>query len=152
MKDITLSHYTVKDINPAPWRETWDNLSAFAERMAAKMAPMGIRIKLRKAVIGEITQDTLMMGNMVTAEAPELGTAEMPIEDLLTLELDYSACGDCLTPDGAGFPCRTLEDFDGVPRQALQEEFFMEAALRVAFKAGGHGCSCSDCGGDCCGH
>lgn len=152
MKDVTLSHYTVKDINPAPWRETWDNLSAFAERMAAKLEPMGIRLRLRKVVIGEITQDTLMMGNMVTIEAPELDTAETPIEDLLMLELDYSACDGCVTPDGAGFPCRTLTDFSGVPRQALPEEFFMEAALRVAFKADSGGCSCDGCAGDCHGH
>lgn len=152
MKDVTLSHYTVKDINPAPWEETWDNLSAFAERMAPKLEPMGIRLRLRKVVLGEITQDALMMGNMVTIEAPGLDTAETPIEDLLMLELGYSACDGCVTQGGAGFPCRTLTDFNGVPRQALPEEFFMEAALRVAFKANNGGCSCSNCAGDCHGH
>lgn len=146
MRDVILSHYTVRNIEPAPWRETWNNLTAFTERMAPKLEPTGIKLSLRRAVLEDATQDNLMMGNMVTIEAPALEVAETPIENLLMLGLDYSECADCKTEDGAGFPCRTFLDFDGVARQALPEEFFMEATLRVAFKAeSGSGCSCSGC-------
>ena len=48
MKTITLSHYTMKDIDPTPWRQTWDNLVHFASRMAPKLAPLGFQLKLRK--------------------------------------------------------------------------------------------------------
>lgn len=152
MIDITMSHYTIKDITPAPWSETWDNLTAFAEKMAPKLEPMGIKLRLRQVIMEDLTQDSLMSGNMVTIEALELNVTETPIEDLLMLDLDYSECAGCVTPEGAVFPCRTFVDFDGVPRQALPEAFFLEATLRVAFQAEGGGCSCSDCsscGGGC---
>ncbi|MFR5879512.1 MAG: hypothetical protein ACLUEQ_01180 [Cloacibacillus evryensis] len=41
MKTITLAHYTMKDIDPAPWTETWDNLVKFGSRMAPKLIPLG---------------------------------------------------------------------------------------------------------------
>ena len=37
MKTITLAHYTMKDIEPAPWVETWENLMKFGSRMAPKL-------------------------------------------------------------------------------------------------------------------
>lgn len=146
MKDIILSHYTVKDIDPAPWKETWENLAGFGDRFSSKLAPMGIKLKLRKVILDDITQENLMMGNMVTIESPELNVEETPIENLLMLELDFSDCDDCITPGGAKFPCRTFKDFDGKKCQALPEEFFIEATLRVTFKSQHTvGCSCSDC-------
>lgn len=149
MKNITLSHYTVRDVEPEPWAETWENLQAFAESMTPKLEPMDIKLKLRKVILDEPSQDNLMMGNMVTIESPELATPETPIENLLMLELDYTACETCKTDEGIGFPCRTFIDFDGVARQTLPESFFMESTLRVAFKAG-DGCSgCSSCTGEC---
>lgn len=152
MTDITLSHYTIRNITPTPWSETWDNLKGFAEKMAPKLEPMGIKLRLRQVVMEEVTQDSLMSGNLVTIEAPGLNVTETPVEDLLMLDLYYSECADCVTPEGAGFPCRTFLDFDDMPRQALPETFFLEATLRVAFQAEGGGCSCSgcsSCGGDC---
>ena len=86
MKTITLSHYTMKDINPAPWRQTWDNLVHFASRMAPKLAPLGFQLKLRRAELEELTQDNLMTANMVTIACPENDTPETPIENLLMLE------------------------------------------------------------------
>ena len=145
MKNITISHYVVKDIEPEPWQETWTNLLGFAQRMDPKLEPMGIRLHLVKIILQCATQDNLMMGNMVTIESPELATPETPIENLLMLDLDYSECAGCVTENGTVFPCRTFVDFDGVARQALPEEFFMEAILRVAFKAENEACSCSDC-------
>lgn len=154
MKNITLSHYTVRDIEPEPWKETWDNLVAFTESMTPKLEPMDIKLRLRKVILDDASQDNLMMGNMVTIESPELEVSEMPIENLLMLQLDYSGCDTCKTAEGTDFPCRTFVDFDGEARQTLPQEFFMEATLRVAFKAeNSDGCSCSDCsscGGDCC--
>lgn len=149
MNNITLSHYTVKDVEAAPWRETWDNLQAFAERMAPKLEPMRIKLRLRHVILEQATQDNLMIGNMVTIESPELATPETPIENLLQLELDYSDCESCRTSEGTPFPCRTFVDFDGAVRQALPEEFFIEATLRVAFKSSDGGCSCSGCDGSC---
>lgn len=150
MNNITLSHYTVRDIEPEPWKETWDNLLAFADRIAPKLESMGIKLKLRKMILDNPSQDNLMMGNMVTIESPELEVKEIPIENLLMLNLSYTDCGTCKTSSGIAFPCRTFVDFDGAEIQALPEEFFMEATLRVAFKANGcahTGCSsCSDCG------
>ncbi len=146
MKNITLSHYTVKDIEPEPWKQTWDNLTEFGDRFAPKLAPMGIKLKLRKVILEDITEDNLMMGNMVTIKSPELDVDEIPIEKLLMLELDFSPCKDCVVPDGTEFPCRTFKDFDGKECQALPEEFFIEATLRVAFKSQHEAaCSCSDC-------
>lgn len=154
MKNIILSHYTVKDIEPEPWKETWDNLVAFAESMTPKLEPMNIKLRLRQVILDTVSQDNLMMGNMVTIESPELEVNETPIENLLMLQLDYSGCDTCKTAEGTEFPCRTFVDFDGEARQTLPQEFFMEATLRVAFKAeNSGGCSCSDCsscGGDCC--
>lgn len=130
--------------------ETWENLLAFAEKMAPKLEPLGVTLRLRKVALEEAAQDSLMMGNMVTIQSPELLDNETPIENLLGLELGYSECESCKTEAGTGFPCRTFADFEGVPRQALPEEFFMEAVLRVAFKAQNGGCSgCSDCAGEC---
>ena len=153
MKDLIFSHYTVKDIDPAPWTRTWETLSEFGERFAPKLAPLGIKLKLRKVILDDITEDNLMMGNMVTIESPELGLKETPIENLLMLELDFTDCDECAVPGGAKFPCRTFRDFDGKDCQALPEEFFMEAALRVAFsaqEAGGCGClNCSSCASGC---
>lgn len=149
MKDITLSHYTVENLEPEPWKETWDNLMAVAERMTPKLEPMDIKLRLRKVVLDDAHQDNLMMGNMVTIESPEVEVEETPIENLLMLELDYTDCDTCKTTGGVAFPCRTFVDFEGVARQTLPEEFFMEALLRVAFKANGSdGCSC--CGGSSC--
>lgn len=152
MKTITLSHYTMKDINPAPWRQTWDNLVHFASRMAPKLAPLGFQLKLRRAELEELTQDNLMTANMVTIACPENDTPETPIENLLMLELDFTPCEECRTPDGQEFPCRTFTSFGGEVCQALPEEFFMEAALRVAFKSQ-HECSChcGNCGSGGCG-
>lgn len=147
MKTITLSHYTMKDICPAPWQETWDNLMKFASRMAPKLIPLGFKLRLRKVIMDELTQDNLMSANMVTIECAEAGVPETPIEDMLGLELDFTACRECRTPDGQEFPCRTFTSFGGEVCQTLPEEFFMEATLRTAFKSH-HECSCgcSDCG------
>ena len=146
MKNIILSHYTVRDIEPEPWKETWDNLVDFGERMAPKLEPMNIKLKLRKVILVEITQETLMAGNMVTIQSPEIEVKETPIEELIMLEVGFAECDSCRVPDGVGFPCRTLKDFDGNDRMVLPEEFFMEATLRVAFKSQHEGsCSCSDC-------
>lgn len=146
MKTITLSHYTVKDIDPAPWKQTWETLNSFAERFAQKLAPMDIKLRLRKVILDDVTEDNLMMGNMVTIESPELDVEETPIENLLMLDLEFSECHDCVVPGGSEFPCRTFKDFDGNDCQALPESFFMEATLRVAFKAQhNEGCGCADC-------
>ena len=146
MKNIILSHYTIKDIEAEPWKETWDNLVDFGERMAPKLEPMKIKLKLRKVILDEITQDSLMTANMVTIQSPDIKVEETPIEELMMLELGYAECESCKTPDGVGFSCRTLKDFEGKERMALPEEFFMEATLRVAFKSEHEGsCGCSDC-------
>ena len=146
MKNIILSHYTVKDIEPEPWKETWENLVDFGERMAPKLEPMDIKLKLRKVILDEISQDTLMSGNMVTIQSPEIDVEETPIEELMMLEVGFAECDSCTVPDGGGFPCRTLKDFDGNERMVLPEEFFMEATLRVAFKSQHESnCGCSDC-------
>jgi len=146
MKTIILSHYTVKDTDPVPWKQTWETLADFGGRFAPKLAPMDIKLKLRKVVLEDITQDNLMIGNMVTIQSPELNVKETPIEDLLGLDLDYTPCESCRTTNGSEFPCRTFKDFDGKECQALPEEFFIEATLRVAFKAEhGDQCGCSDC-------
>ena len=146
MKNIILSHYIVKDIEPEPWKETWNNLVDFGERMAPKLEPMDIKLKLRKVILDEITQETLMAGNMVTIQSPEIEVEETPIEELMMLEVGFAECESCVVPGGSGFPCRTLKDFDGNERMVLPEEFFMEATLRVAFKSQhGSGCGCADC-------
>ncbi|MCC8178614.1 MAG: hypothetical protein LIO38_05805 [Cloacibacillus sp.] len=85
MKTITLAHYTMKDIEPAPWVETWENLMKFGSRMAPKLIPLGFKLKLRKVILDELTQDNLMTANMVTIECEEAGTPETPIENLLML-------------------------------------------------------------------
>lgn len=153
MKTITLSHYQIRNIEPKPWKETWENLMEFVERMTPKLAPMQIRLKLRKVIMDDVSQESLMMGNMVTIESEEIGVEETPIENLLMIELAFSPCEDCKTTEDVPFACRTFIDFDGVKRQALPQEFFMEAVLRVAFQAensGGCGCSsCSSCASGC---
>ena len=146
MKTITLTHYAVKDIEPTPWNETWDNLMKFATRMTPKMIPLGFKLKLRKMIMDDLTEDNLMMGNMVTIECADGDTPETPIENVLMLELDYTPCPECKTPSGQEFPCRTFTSFGGEICQTLPEEFFMEAVLRTAFKSQ-HECSCH-CG-DC---
>jgi hypothetical protein len=71
------------------------------------------------------------------------------------LELDFSECQSCVTPEGVGFACRTFKDFDGKQCQALPEEFFIEAVLRVAFKSkkqkpdNNCGCDCDHCASGC---
>lgn len=146
MKTITLAHYTMKDIEPAPWVETWENLMKFGSRMAPKLIPLGFKLKLRKVILDELTQDNLMTANMVTIECEEAGTPETPIENLLMLELDFTPCSECKTPGGQEFPCRTFTSFSGDICQTLPEEFFMEATLRVAFKSQHEcGCHCGDC-------
>lgn len=146
MKTIIISHYTVLDINPTPWSETWKNLAAFAVRMSARLAPMNIKLKLRKVILDDITEDTLMSGNMVTLKSEELHFEETPLEEIIMFELDYTPCPSCLTPDGTGFACRTLKDSLGSDYQIIKEEFFMDAVLRVAFKSShGSTCGCSDC-------
>lgn len=150
MKTMTFSHYTIKDIDPSPWRETWDNLMKFGKRMGPKLAPLGFKMKLRKVIMDDATQDNLMMANMVTVDCPELKLQETPIENIIGLELDFTPCADCVTPQGQEFPCRTFNNLSGEPCQALPEEFFMETALRVAFSAQ-HvcGCDCGSCASGC---
>lgn len=146
MKNIIISHYTVKDIEAEPWKETWNNLVDFGERMAPKLEPMNIKLKLREIILDEISQESLMAGNMVTIQSPEIKVEETPIEELMMLEVGFVECDSCKVPDGGSFPCRTLKDFDGNDRMVLPEEFFMEATLRIAFKSEHEGsCSCSDC-------
>ena len=146
MKTITLAHYTMKDIEPTPWVETWENLMKFGSRIAPKLIPLGFKLKLRKVIMDEPTQDNLMMANMVTIECEEADTPETPIENLLMLELDFTPCGECRTAEGVEFPCRTFTSFGGDVCQTLPEEFFMEATLRVAFKSQHeHSCRCGDC-------
>lgn len=146
MKNIILSHYTVKDVEPKQWKETWDNLTEFGERIAPKLAPMDIKLKLRKVILDDITEDNLMKGNMVTIQSAEVHVEETPIEELLMIEPYFSFCEECRTPDGVSFPCRTFKDFDGKECQVIPEEFFMEATLHVAFKSQQeNGCGCSDC-------
>lgn len=145
MKTITLSHYTIKDVDPEPWRKTWDNLVDFGERFAPKLEPMELKLKLRKVILDDINEESLMTGNMVTIMSEDLDVEETPIENMLMLELDFSECPSCVTPQGTGFACRTFKDFDGKECQVLPEEFFMEATLRVAFKAHSDGCGCTDC-------
>lgn len=146
MKNIIISHYTVRDIEPEPWKETWDNLVDFGERMAPKLEPMNIKLKLRKVILDDISQESLMAGNMVTIQSPEIKVEETPIEELMMLEVGFAECGSCIVPDGGSFPCRTLKDFEGKERMVLPEEFFMEATLRIAFKSQHEGsCDCSDC-------
>lgn len=154
MKTITLTHYTVKDINPTPWTKTWDNLMKFGERMAPKLAPLGFKLRFRKMIMDDVTQDNLMAANMVTIECAEAELPETPIENMLMLELDYTECSECRTPEGQEFPCRTFTDFNGEACQALPEEFFMEAVLRTAFKSQqGREChcgeSCDSCASGC---
>ncbi|NLX85387.1 MAG: DUF2703 domain-containing protein [Synergistaceae bacterium] len=153
MKNIILSHYTIKDIEADPWKETWDTLVDFGEKMAPKLAPMKIKLTIRKIILDEISQKNLMAANMVTIQSPEIKIEETPIEDLMMLELGYAECESCKTPDGVGFSCRTLKDFDGNERMALPEAFFMEATLRVAFKSEhDDGCgssNCCSCSGGC---
>ena len=93
-----------------------------------------------------------MSANMVTIACPDNDTPETPIENLLMLELDFTPCAECRTPEGQEFPCRTFTSFGGEVCQALPEEFFMEAALRVAFKSQHEcACHCGDCGSGSCG-
>ncbi|MDO4988538.1 MAG: DUF2703 domain-containing protein [Synergistes sp.] len=156
MKEITLAHYVMKDINASPWEKTWENLMKFGSRIAPKIAPMGYTIKLRKVIMEDLTEDNLMSANMVTIECADANVPETPIENIIMLQLDFSECSECKTPSGQEFPCRTFETFTGEKCQVLPEEFFMEAVLRVAFKAqhteGAHchcGEDCSSCASGC---
>ena len=142
----------MKDIEPTPWMKTWENLTKFAARMAPKLLPFDIKLKLRKVIMSDLTQDNLMMANMVTIECQDAGIPEVPIENLLMLELDFTECHECKTPSGQEFPCRTFKNFNGEECQILPEEFFMEATLRVAYQTqygGGCGGDCSSCASGC---
>ncbi|MCR5335697.1 MAG: DUF2703 domain-containing protein [Synergistes sp.] len=152
MKTITLTQYTVRDIDAEPWVRTWDNLMRFGERMSPKIAPLDFKLRFRKMIMDDLTQDNLMAANMVTIECEEAGLQETPIENLLSLELDYTACPSCKTPGGQEFPCRTFKDFNGEECQTLPEEFFMEAVLRTVFASKhDHNCggSCESCASGC---
>ena len=136
MKTITLSHYTMKDIDPTPWRQTWDNLVHFASRMAPKLAPLGFQLKLRKVELEELTQDNLMSANMVTIACPDNDTPETPIENLLMLELDFTV------PDarGAGVPVPHVHELRrrGLPGSAGGVFHGGSAARRVQVAARMH--------------
>lgn len=151
LKTITLTHYIVKDIAPSPWNKTWDNLVGFCTDMASKVAKTGFQLRVRQSVLEELTEDNLMSGNLVTISAEEAGLPETPIEDILELELDFTACPECRTPGGQEFPCRTFKNSEGEECQELPRDFFFEAVLRTAFKAkfGADHCngSCASCGG-----
>ncbi|MEG1641658.1 MAG: DUF2703 domain-containing protein [Synergistaceae bacterium] len=152
MKTLVISHYTVRDVNAKPWEETWENLVQFAEKMTPRFTSLDIKLKLRKVILDDVTQDTLMSGNLVTFSCDDLDLAETPIEVLLMMTSDFSPCDSCVTPDGVGFACRVLKDFEGNEVFALTEGLFLEASLRVAFKSQESGCdgmSCSSCASGC---
>ncbi len=62
---------------------------------------MNIKLKLRKVILDEITQETLMTGNMVTIQSPEIEVEETPIEELIMLEVGFAGVSvipaGCLT-------------------------------------------------------
>lgn len=149
MKSIILTHYTIKNISPEPWRKTRENMEKVCLRMAPKLEPMGIGLKACGVVMDELTQDNLMTANMVTIASPEGAVRETPIENILGLELDFTPCSECRTPSGQEFPCRTFKNFNGEECQALPEEFFMEVLLRTAYGVSHSGCGdgCGSCGG-----
>ena len=68
--------------------------------MAPKLEPMNIKLKLRKVILDEITQETLMTGNMVTIQSPEIDVEETPIEELIMLEVGFAECDSCRVSDG----------------------------------------------------
>ena len=150
MKTLTFTHYTVKDINPEPWRKTWETLEAFCKSMAPKAALLDIRLAARQVELEDYYEDSLMCGNLVTVACPDGGTPETPIEDILGLELDFAPCEGCVTPAGGGFPCRMFRDSKGEEHMALPEAFFTDTFMRTVFRAkyGGEcGGSCASCAG-----
>lgn len=135
MNTIIFSHYTVKGINPEPWQKTWQNLVAFAEKMSPRFQALGIKFKLRKVILEEITQESLMTGNMVTLSGGDFNAEEKNIENFTLMQTDYEPCEGFVTPDGVPFPARVAVDFEGKRNVILTENIFLEAALKLAFKA-----------------
>ena len=153
MNTIIFSHYTVKGINPEPWQKTWENLVAFAERMAPRFEALGIKFKLRKVILEEITQESLMTGNMVTLSGGDFNAQEKNIENFTLMQTDFEPCDGFETPDGVPFPARVAVDFEGTKHMVLTENIFLEAALKLAFKAqcaeGCEGVQCESCLNGC---
>lgn len=133
MKTIVFSHYTVKNITTEPWVETWTNLVHFAETMTPHFKSINIRIKLRKVIMDNITQDSLMAGNMVTLAIKDI-QHETPIEKFIMMETDFVPCISCVTPDKYPFPCRALKNVKGETVTTLTDDMFLAAALKLAFK------------------
>lgn len=145
-KEVVFSHYTVKNLYPTPWEQTWDNLVAFVETFEPTAISMNIKLTLRKVILDDSTEDNLKKGNMVTVSSSDLEQNETPIEDFLTMKLSFSSCDSCTTQQGVKFDCRTLVNYQRKEYQALPKEFFEDIALRLAFKSPSRViATCTDC-------
>ena len=111
---------------------------------------MDIKLKLRKVILDEITQETLMAGNMVTIRSPEIEVEETPIEELMMLEVGFAECESCVVRAEAD-SCRTLKDFDGNERMVLLRSFYgSHPAWHSNHSTGRVRCAdCSSCASGC---
>jgi hypothetical protein len=139
MAELIMRHYTVKDHDCEPCRETAETLRNLGTQMAPRLAPLGLELKLQEAEMAEATEENLRRANQITFTCEEAEMKEIALEEVLGLEVRHDA-------EGGG--CRTLI-FENRPFRTLPSGLIADGMIRAAFSIleGGDGSSCGGCGG-----
>ena len=143
MAELIVKHYTVKDHDCEPCKETGEILNNLSSQMTARLSPLGVELNFQRAEMAEATEENLRRANQITFSCPETEMGEIALEDILGLQVSHEGA-----EDDACSGCRTLI-FEGRRFQKLPSGLIADGLVRAAFSIleGGDGSSCGGCGG-----
>jgi len=124
--------------------DTGENLAAEVKRLNRTLNPQGIEVKYieKKLNEGQISESNVILFNNV------------PIEDILNIEVSQNYCGSCSDLLGKTTYCRTIKfdgnEYEDVPAKAIREAAYKALGLNLIEKSG-NSSGCCGCGSsNCC--
>lgn len=142
---IEWKHLDVEGETCSRCYDTGENLVQEVKRLNRILQPQGIEVELRETKLDDtqIAQSNIILFN------------EVPIEDILEIEVAENYCESCSAMLGEKTYCRTVK-YDGNEYEDIPAKAIRQAALRVLgieetkkAPAPSSGCGCN-CGGGCC--
>lgn len=123
--------------------DTGENLAAEVKRLNRTLNPQGIEVKYIETKLDEaqIHESNMILFNNV------------PIEDILDIEISQSYCGSCSTLVGKDIYCRAIKfdgnEYEDVPAKAIRQAAYKALGLENENIKPSANSSCCDSGSDC---
>lgn len=124
--------------------DTGENLAQEVKRLSRALEKKDIRVELIET---KLDDDQIPQSNTILFN-------DVPIEDILNIEVSMNYCESCSTLLGAKTYCRTVRfednEYEDIPAKAIRQAAYKVLGIKEAIKAPTANSCCGGNGGCCC--